>query len=99
MTVSHWKRIRLPRFEPLRESLEVDVVVAGAGMTGITTAYLLKKAGLKVALIERDRCAQLDTGNTTAHLTMVTDLRLPQLVKRFGRDHAQAVWDAGLAAI
>ena len=30
---------------------------------------------------------------------MVTDTRLSDLVKRFGRTHAQAVWDAGLAAI
>ena len=30
---------------------------------------------------------------------MVTDTRLTELVKRFGRNHAQAVWDAGLAAI
>jgi hypothetical protein len=30
---------------------------------------------------------------------MVTDARLTELVKQFGRDHAQAVWDAGLAAI
>jgi glycine/D-amino acid oxidase-like deaminating enzyme/nitrite reductase/ring-hydroxylating ferredoxin subunit len=30
---------------------------------------------------------------------MVTDARLSELVKRFGRTHAQAVWDAGLAAI
>jgi len=30
---------------------------------------------------------------------MVTDTRLSDLVKGFGRTHAQAVWDAGLAAI
>ena len=30
---------------------------------------------------------------------MVTDTRLTELVKRFGQNHAQAVWDAGLAAI
>ena len=30
---------------------------------------------------------------------MVTDAWLSELVDRFGRDHAQAVWDAGLAAI
>jgi glycine/D-amino acid oxidase-like deaminating enzyme/nitrite reductase/ring-hydroxylating ferredoxin subunit len=40
-----------------------------------------------------------DTGHTSAHLTMVTDTRLSELAKRFGRNHAQAVWDAGLAAI
>src|SRR5450759_3775726 len=49
--------------------------------------------------LERGRCAEIDTGHTTAHLTMVTDLRLAELVDRFGRNHAQAVWDAGLAAI
>jgi glycine/D-amino acid oxidase-like deaminating enzyme/nitrite reductase/ring-hydroxylating ferredoxin subunit len=98
-TTSHWRNVRLPRFLPLRQAIQVDVLVVGGGMTGITTAYLLKKAGKKVALIERDHCAQVDTGNTTAHLTCVTDLRLKQLVDTFGRDHAQAVWDAGLAAI
>jgi glycine/D-amino acid oxidase-like deaminating enzyme len=30
---------------------------------------------------------------------MVTDTRLSELVNTFGRDHAQAAWDAGLAAI
>ena len=30
---------------------------------------------------------------------MVTDTRLPELVKQLGRPHAQAVWDAGLSAI
>ena len=41
----------------------------------------------------------MDTSHTTAHLTFVTDLRLNKLVRRFGRDHAQAAWDAGRAAV
>ena len=41
----------------------------------------------------------LDTGRTSAHLTMVTDTRFTDLEKRFGKAHAQAVFDAGLAAI
>ena len=86
-------------FPPLRSDLEVDVLVVGAGITGITTAYLLKKAGVRVTLIERERLASIDTGHTTAHLTYVMDAPLETLVKNFGRDHAQAVWDAGTAAI
>jgi len=50
-------------------------------------------------VLERGRCAATDTGHTSAHLTMVTDTRLSDLVKGFGRTHAQAAWDAGLAAI
>jgi glycine/D-amino acid oxidase-like deaminating enzyme len=89
----------LPAFSKVQRDQRVDVVIVGGGITGLTAAYLLVKAGKTVALLERERCAQIDTGHTTAHLTMVTDERLTDLADRFGRDHAQAVWDAGLAAI
>jgi glycine/D-amino acid oxidase-like deaminating enzyme/nitrite reductase/ring-hydroxylating ferredoxin subunit len=88
-----------PKFSQLKEDLAVDVLVVGAGLTGITAAYLLKRAGLTVALVERHRSASADTAHTTAHLTCITDSSLIDLVKKFGKDHAQAVWDAGLSAI
>lgn len=68
-------------------------------MTGLTAAYLLLSAGRSVVVLERRRAVESDTGHTSAHLTMVTDLPMTDLVKQFGRDHAQAAWDAGLAAI
>ncbi|HZZ20657.1 MAG TPA: FAD-dependent oxidoreductase [Opitutaceae bacterium] len=89
----------LPRFPKPDRDVSVDVVIVGAGITGLTAAYLLKKAGKKVAVIERERCGYVDTGNTTAHLTRVTDLRLHQIRSRFGAPAAKAVWDAGGAAI
>ena len=61
--------------------------------------HLLAKQGRRVVLLERNRCVEVDTGHTSAHLTMVTDARFSDLVNRFGRNHAQAVWDAGLAAL
>ncbi len=75
------------------------MVVVGGGITGLTAAYLLAKAGKRVIVLERGRCAAADTGHTSAHVTMVTDTRLSELANGFGRTHAQAVWDAGLAAI
>jgi glycine/D-amino acid oxidase-like deaminating enzyme/nitrite reductase/ring-hydroxylating ferredoxin subunit len=97
---SHWiTRTKMPRFGKVTRDVKADVVIIGGGITGITAAYLLKKAGRSVALLERDRCALVDTGHTTAHLTYVTDARLSELVKTFGKDHAQAVWDAGQAAL
>ena len=89
----------IPHFESLSHDLEVDVVIIGAGLTGITAAHLLKGEGAKVALLDRGRCAGADTGHTTAHLTYVTDERLHHLVKTFGRDGAKAFWEAGIAAI
>src|SRR6188768_1866333 len=99
-TTPYWSRsAHLRTFPRVSSDLSVDVVVVGAGITGITAAYLLKLAGKRVALVERGRCAGADTGHTTAHLTCVLDTPLADLVKRFGDDHATAAWDAGLAAI
>jgi glycine/D-amino acid oxidase-like deaminating enzyme len=99
-TDSYWiASAPLPSFPQPTGNVMVDVVVVGGGITGITSAYLLKKAGLKVALLERGRFARIDTGHTTAHLTSVTDLRLQAISKTFGREAARAVWDAGAAAI
>jgi glycine/D-amino acid oxidase-like deaminating enzyme/nitrite reductase/ring-hydroxylating ferredoxin subunit len=88
-----------PTFSKVEGAHHVDVVVVGGGITGLTAAYLLTAGGKTVALLERARCAQIDSGHTSAHLTMVVDTPLSDLVRRFGRTHAQAVWDAGLAAI
>ena len=99
-TNSYWiDNSPAPRFSALKEDIAVDVLIVGAGITGVTAAYLLKRAGCNVALVEKDRCLSHETSYTTAHLTCVTDTLLSELVKNFGKDHAQAIWDAQLAAI
>jgi glycine/D-amino acid oxidase-like deaminating enzyme/nitrite reductase/ring-hydroxylating ferredoxin subunit len=90
---------RIRRFPGLQKNTNVDVLVVGAGVTGITTTYLLKEVGLTVVLLERERVASIDTGHTTAHLTYITDVELQELAHNFGNDHAQAAWEAGAAAI
>jgi glycine/D-amino acid oxidase-like deaminating enzyme/nitrite reductase/ring-hydroxylating ferredoxin subunit len=99
-TLPYWSdSASVPDFPKIDRDLDADVAVVGGGITGLTTAYLLMRAGKSVVLLERTRCGQIDTGHTSAHLTMATDVRLSELATRFGRSHAQAVWDAGLAAI
>lgn len=87
------------RYPALDRNLEVDVVIIGAGITGLTAAYLLKRAGRTVAVIDRWRCGGVDSSRTTAHVTCVIDDDFTELVNRFGRDHARAAIDAGLAAL
>src|SRR2546430_6432298 len=90
-TESYWRDTHgSPEFPALDRDIEVDVVVVGGGLTGITAAYLLRKEGVRVALIERDKICSGDTSRTTAHLTYVTDYRLHEVASKFGRDAARA---------
>ena len=96
---SYWRSASLPRY-PMRELTQhVDVVVIGGGITGLTAAYLLKRVGKRVAVFERERIGSGETGNTSAHLTYVTDMRLGELSKRFDKRTAQLVWQGGETAI
>jgi glycine/D-amino acid oxidase-like deaminating enzyme/nitrite reductase/ring-hydroxylating ferredoxin subunit len=77
-----------PSFAALESDRRVDVAIVGGGITGITAAYLLKEAGLTVALIEADRLASGVSGHTTAHLTEVFDCAYQKLIADFGHDGA-----------
>ena len=89
----------LPAFPRLHRNVRVDVAVIGGGIMGLTAAYLLKREGLTVAVLERDRCGAGATGRTTAHLTAVPDTRLRVLVDQFGADSTKLIWGAGFAAL
>jgi glycine/D-amino acid oxidase-like deaminating enzyme/nitrite reductase/ring-hydroxylating ferredoxin subunit len=94
-----WQLDRPKRYAKAKASSKYDVVVVGAGITGLTAAYQLKRAGKRVCVLERGRIGSGDTSVTTAHLTYVTDLRIAELAKTFEVDQAAAVLYAGAAAI
>lgn len=89
----------IPRFAPLSEDIQADVVIVGGGITGLTAAYQLLKAGRSVVLLDARRLGRGESGHTTAHLTHVVDTRLQTLVERVGVDGARAVWDSSRSAI
>jgi len=68
----------------------VDILVVGAGITGLTAALLLARAGRHVVLVESDRIGSGTTGHTSAHLTVETDTDLDALRRRVGDAAARA---------
>lgn len=99
MNESIWVNDTHSAFPKLEGSRKFDVVVVGGGITGLTIAYFLKRAGKKVCVLERRKLGGAETGATTAHLTSVTDLRLAQMGKSFGLPATKLVWEAGEIAI
>ena len=71
-----------------------DVIIAGGGITGITTALLLQQAGKKCAVIEAYNICFGTTGGTTAHLNNFFDTTYAQVSSRFGKESAKLLADA-----
>ena len=68
-----------------------DVVIVGGGITGITTALLLQKAGKKCLLAEAQTIGFGTSGGTTAHLNTMMDTPYNTLAKNFGEENARKV--------
>ena len=71
-----------------------DVVIVGAGIVGVTAAYLLSDAGLSVALLEARRIGRQVTGRSTAKITTQHSLIYRHLIEVFGLETAQHYADA-----
>src|SRR6476659_8547486 len=68
-----------------------DVVIVGGGITGITTALLLQKAGKRCLLAEAQTIGFGTSGGTTAHLNTMMDTPYNTLAKNFGEENARKV--------
>ena len=86
-------------YPTLEKDIKVDIAIIGGGITGITTALLLKNEGFKIALIEADKIAQGTTGHTTAYVTSQHDIIYSNLISRMGFKKAKQYADANEGAI
>ena len=86
-------------YPSLNGDMEADVAIVGAGITGITAAYLLAKAGKSVVLVDKGRIAMAETGHTTAHIVESTDADYGELIKVHGEEDARVNTEAIASAI
>ncbi|WP_027408105.1 FAD-dependent oxidoreductase [Anoxybacteroides tepidamans] len=96
----YWRTsVSLPSFPTLTEDIHVDVAIVGGGISGITTAYLLAKEGLKVAIIEADQLLNGTTGHTTAKITAQHDLIYDEFIHHLGEEKAKLYYTACTEAL
>lgn len=88
-----------PLYPRLSEDLQADVVVIGAGITGLTCAYLLKQAGFSVVVLEKDTVGGGTTGRTTGKVTSQHGITYADLQQRQGIETARAYGRMNQAAL
>ena len=99
-TDSLWMVTSPPRIPPpLPGDLRTDVCIIGAGIAGITTAYLLSQAGRRVVVLEDGAVGGGETGRTTAHLSNALDDRYHVLERLHGQEGARLAAASHTAAI
>jgi len=83
----------MPQFPVLQTDIDTEVCVIGAGIAGLTTAYLLSREGKAVALIDAMGIGAGETGRTTAHFFPPDD-RYHEIEDSFGVGNTRLVADS-----
>lgn len=97
---SIWKMdIEIQECQPLTGTVKTDVVIIGAGMAGLLTAYLLKEKGINAIVIDEKQVARGTTCNTTAKITSQHDLIYDQLINDLGKERAKQYAQANELAV
>ena len=89
----------VPELPPLTSDIRSTVCVIGAGIAGMTTAYLLARAGRAVVVIDDGPIGGGETGRTTAHLTAALDDRYIEIEKMHGEGGSLIAAESHTAAI
>lgn len=100
---SIWQRsleARIPGTADINQDHQIyDTLIVGAGITGVTTALMLQKAGQRCLIVEARNIAFGTTGGTTAHLNTFFDATYPEIEHDFGTEAAKLVAQGGKEAI
>jgi glycine/D-amino acid oxidase-like deaminating enzyme/nitrite reductase/ring-hydroxylating ferredoxin subunit len=89
----------VPEAGPLEGDAEADVCVVGAGIAGMTTAYMLAREGKSVVVLDDGPVAGGETCHTTAHIVNALDDRYYELERLHGERGARLAAESHTAAI
>ena len=92
----YWYQQRArPRRElpPLAGNAEVEMIVVGGGVAGLTCAHALSEQGHKVLMLERSFCGAGASGRSSGFITPDSEMELSDLVRSRGLERARRLWE------
>src|ERR1700704_1336958 len=100
--MSLWQQ-SMPDYESKHKKISpdtiFDVLITGGGITGLTTALLLQRAGRRCILAEAHSIGFGTTGGTTAHINTLLDHPYNEIKSKFGEKNAQLLANATRQAL
>ena len=85
---SIWQDIKSKSLKPISKNMDVDVLIIGGGVSGISVLYQLKDTPLKTLLVEREQCGFGVTSKSTAKITYLQGSLLEKIRKFHGENIA-----------
>ncbi len=98
-STSAWTTAARPATPPISADQHADVCVVGAGIAGMTTAYLLAREGHSVVVLDDGVIGGGQTERTTAHLTCALDDRFTEIERLHGEAGLRLAAESHAAAI
>jgi glycine/D-amino acid oxidase-like deaminating enzyme len=89
----------VPSYPHHHRQLDVDIAIVGGGFTGCAAAYILAKAGVRVALFERSRLGHGSAAASTALLMQEPDHYFVELARRYGAHASRSIWRLSRVAV
>ena len=88
-SISVWQDLNdIKEYPILSENKEVDVLIIGGGLTGISTIYHLRDSNLKVMLVEQNKIGMAVTGKSTGKLSYLQNDLIDKIRNGLGNDIA-----------
>lgn len=96
---SIWLDIEEEEIEELRENLDLDILIIGGGITGLTTLYYLKDANQNIALVDQDFIGHGVSGKTTGKINYLQETVYYDIGKKYSLKKAKMYYESQKKAI
>lgn len=88
---SIWLNEKDKNFQKIDKDMEVDVLIVGGGLTGLSTMLELKDSKLNVVLVERNTCGHGVTSRSTAKITYLQE-KIYANIRSFVNEEAASIY-------